>query len=140
VDSTSVTPSYVYQYLDSGRLVVGGTDCEVSYFTDTYPQLINMKYVYGVYPLPRIIKRLCVCIAALRTLTSQIAGTYDDFTSVSLPAGFEASKGEPYQNIKSSLDYLQSEARGIVYGSEAKGQVSADFRTQASYRPYTIFG
>lgn len=139
VDSTSVTTSTVYTYKSSGRMVVGGTNCEVSYFADNNPQLVNVKYAYGVYPIPRIIKRLCVCIAGIRTLIAQIAGTYDDFTSVSLPAGFTASKGEPYMNIRAALDYLQSEAKGIVYGdmSDAMG---SSLRRAPSYRPFTLFG
>jgi len=139
IDSTDVTTSYVHQYNDSGRLILG-TDAEASYFSDRDRQLVNMKYTYGVYPMPRIIKRLCICIAGIRTLIAQTAGTYDDFTSVGLPAGFSASKGEPYMNIKAGIDYLQGEARGIVYGSQTTGQVSGDFRTGASYIPFTLFG
>jgi len=138
VDSTDVTVDNVYTYV-SGKMVVGN-DTEVSYFTNTYPQLVDVKYIYGVYPMPRIIKRLCVAIAGIRTLIAQIAGTYDDFTAVALPAGFNASKGEPYVNIKSALDNLQSEAKGIVYGSGDGNQVSADFRKLPSYRPFTLFG
>jgi len=139
INSTSVTPSNVYQYKNSGRLVLSST-AESSWFADNTPQLVNLKYIYGVYPLPQIIKRLCICIAGIRTLTSQIAGTYDDFTSVSLPGGFTGSKGEPYTNIQSSLNFLQGEARGIVYGTRSTGQVSADLRTEPSYRPYALFG
>ena len=43
-------------------------------------------------------------------------------------------------NIQSSLNYLQGEARGIVYGTQSTGQVSGDFRTAPSFRPYTLFG
>ncbi len=139
IDSTVVTPSTVYSY-DTGKLQVGGTDCEMSYFSGKNPKLIDLKYVFGVYPMPRIIKRLCVILAGMRTLTAQILGTYDDFANVSLPGGVQASKGEPYMNIQAGLNYMQGEARGIIYGSEATGQVSADFRTMPSYRPQTLFG
>ena len=140
IDSTSVTPSYVYQYGDSGRLLLGTGDVEVSYFADNEPQLVNMKYVYGVYPLPLIIKRLCVILAAMRTLTAQIAGTYDDFTNVSLPGGVTASKGEPYTNIREAVSGFQGEARGIIYGSRTEGQIGGGLRIQPSYRPYSLFG
>jgi len=140
IDGTSVTPSYVYQYKDPGKLVLGTDDAEVSYFSDSNPQLVNLKYVYGVYPLPQTIKRLCILLAGIRTLVAQIAGTYDDFTNVSLPGGVTASKGEPYTNIREAVAGFQGEARGIIYGSQSTGQVSGDFRTQPSYRPYTIFG
>lgn len=139
VDSVSVTPSNIYQYKPEGKLLLS-TDAEVSWFANNEPQLVNLKYIYGVYPIPRIIQRLCICLAGIRTLTAQIAGTYDDFTSVSLPGGFTGSKGEPYTNIQASLNFLQGEARGIVYGTKSTGQVSADFRTTASFRPYTLFG
>jgi len=139
IDSTSVTPSYVYQYNSSGRLLLS-TSAEANSFLDSTPQLVDIEYIYGVYPLPQIIKRLCICIAGIRTLTSQIAGTYDDFTSVSLPGGFQGSKGEPYTNIQASLNFLQGEARGIVYGTQSMGQVSGDMRTWPSYRPYSLFG
>lgn len=139
IDSTSVTPSNIYQYKDSGRLKLK-SNAEVQFFSNREPQLVELKYIYGVYPLPRIIQRLAVCIAGIRTLTAQIAGTYDAFSSVTLPGGFSGNKGEPYTNIRSSLDYLQGEAKGIVYGTKSAGQVSGNFRTEASYRPFALFG
>ena len=137
VDSTAITSSSVYQYPASGKLVLSSSS-EVQYFSITEPQLVNLHYIYGVNELPRIIKRLCVIMAAMRTLTSQIAGTYDDFTSISLP-GLTGSKGEPYTNIREALSRMQAEARGIVYGelSEALG---ADMRKYPSYRPFVVFG
>ena len=139
VNSTSVTPSKVFQYKDSGKLLLN-TTAEVSYFSNATPQLVNIKYVYGVYPLPQIIKRLCIILAGIRTMIAQIAGTYDDFTNVSLPGGLSASKGEPYTNIRESVAGLQGEARGIIYGSQQTGQIGGDLRTVPSYRPYSIFG
>lgn len=139
VDSVSVTPAYVYQYLDSGKLVLGTSDVEAVFFADSRPQLVNLKYVFGVYPMPRIIKRLCVVMSGMRTLASQIAGTYNDFTSVSLPGGFTGSKGEPFTNIRAALDKLQAEAKGIVYG-DSSDALGADFRRLPSYRPYMVFG
>lgn len=138
IDSTSVTPSNVYQYTDSGKLVLS-TSAEATHFNNAYPQLIDINYVYGVYPMPRIIKRLCIVIAAMRALSAQIAGTYNDFTSFSLPGGVTAAKGEPYVNIQSALNKLQSEAKGIVYGDPSNA-LGADFRNLPSYRPFTLFG
>jgi len=138
IDSTEITTSSVYQYNDSGKLALS-TSAESRFFTITYPQLVNIKYVYGVYPLPRIIKRLCIIIAAMRALSAQIAGTYDDFTSFALPGGVTGSKGEPYTNIQSALMKLQAEAKGIVYGDKSSA-LGADFRNLPSYRPFTLFG
>ena len=141
IDDVEVTPSNIYQYKEECRLRLS-QDAEVSWWADNEPQLVELKYVYGVYPLPRPIKRLCICIAGIKTLISQIAGTYDDFTSVSLPAGFNASKGEPYMNIKSALDYLQGEAMSIT-GSQTSSKGETGVQAQRSfgvYRPFTLFG
>lgn len=122
-DGTDVTVSTVYQYKNSGRLHIQGNNCEITYFDNIHPQSVDIQYIFGVYPLPRLIKRLCVVIASIKTTIAQIAGTYDDFTSVSLPAGFTAAKGEPYMNIKASLDKFQQEAMDITN----------------KYRPFTLF-
>lgn len=139
IDSVDVTPSNVFQYKASGRLLLG-VDSETTFFTNSRPQLIDIKYVFGVYPMPRIIKRLCIIIAGIRTLTAQIAGTYNDFTSFTLPGGVTANLGEPYTNIREAVFRLQGEARGIVYGTGDGDQVSADFRTNPTYRPFSVFG
>lgn len=135
IDSTTVTPGYVYTEY-SGRLRLS-VDAEVQYFTDTYPQLVTMSYIYGVEDFPRVIKRLCVILTALRTLTSQIAGTYDDFTAITLP-GITGSKGEPYTNIRESINKLQSEAKAIIGDVEQGVQLEA--KGWRSYRPLTYFG
>lgn len=139
IDSTDITLSNVYQTQASGKLQLGNGS-EMSYFSDREPQLVNMKYVFGVFPMPKVIKRLCILLTSMRTLTAQIAGTYDDFANVSFPGGVSASKGEPYLNIQASLNYMQGEARGIIYGSGLGDQVSKDFRNVPSYRPFTLFG
>ena len=139
IDSTSITPANVYQYKDSGRLVLGD-DSEVSYFSDNRPKLIDMQYVYGVYPLPNTIKRLCIILSSIKTLVSQISGTYDSFTSFSLPGGVTASLGEPYTNIREAVSGLQGEARGIIYGAGTTGQIGGGLRILPSYRPFVNFG
>lgn len=139
IDSTEVTPSNVFQYKASGRLLLG-VDAEVRRFSSSTPQLVNIKYVFGVYPMPQIIKRLCICLSGIRALTAQIAGTYDDFTNVSLPGGVTASKGEPYTNIREAVATLQGEARGIIFGSTTSGQIGGGVRINPSFRPYSCFG
>ena len=88
-------------------------------------------------PLP--IKRLCIIIAALKTLIAQISGTYDDWTSISMPLGVSGARGEPYQNIKSAVDYLQREARAIVYG-DAGDQLGSSLNKNPVWRPHVMFG
>jgi len=139
IDGTSVTPSTVAQYFPQGKLILT-SESESSWFSNNDYQQVNIKYIYGVYPLPKIIKRLCIVISGIRTLISQVAGTYDDFTTVSLPGGFNASKGEPYVNIVNAIDRFQQEAKGIIYGAQSTGQISGDFRQASSFRPYTLFG
>lgn len=136
IDSVDVTPSNVFVYNDAGRLLLSN-EAEMTHFNDATPKLVNIKYVYGVYPLPQIIKRLAILLAGMRTLTAQIAGTYDDFTALTMP-GITASKGEPYVNIQSALAFMQGEARGIVFGFAGE-QVTADWRSQSTYRQFTLF-
>jgi len=138
IDNIDVTPGFVYQY-PGGKLIMGGT-AEVSRFSDNERQLVNLKYAYGVYPMPKVIKRLAICIAGIRTLIAQISGTYDDFTTISLPGGFNGSKGEPYVNIRAALDSMQREAKGIIYGAGDGDQLGADFRKAPSYRQFVRFG
>lgn len=138
IDSTSVTTTQVYQYLDEGKLQLK-TTAEKTYFVNTLPQQINLKYVFGVYPVPTIISRLCICIAGIKTLVAQIAGTYDDFTSVSLPGGVSGSKGEPYTNIKAAIQGLQQEAKGIIHGQEGD-QLEGTYNKLPAYRPFQVFG
>jgi hypothetical protein len=138
IDNVVNNVDEVFIYKDTGRLLLSGNS-NSSYFSKARPQQVRMKYIYGVYPIPEIIKRLCVLIAAIRTTTAQVAGTYDKFATVSLPGGLSGSKGQPYVNIQSAVTNLQQEARGIVYGNPT-GQASNDLRSLPSYRPFTLFG
>jgi len=123
VNGTVVTISKIFQYKESGRLLLGD-DAEVSIFETEDPQDINFRYIFGT-ALTRTIKRLCVLMAGIKTLVSQVAGTYEDFSTVSMPGGVSASKGQPYVNIQSAVTSLQKEANEII--TKIK-------------RPYMIFG
>jgi len=107
VDSTSVTTSSVYQYKNYGKLELG-TDAEVSFFSATTPQLVDLAYWYGMYPIPRIVERYTTLLAGMRALTAQIGGTFDDVTSFSVPH-MTGSLGEPYTNIREALTRLEKE-------------------------------
>lgn len=139
VDGITVTPANCFVYTDgSSKISLAKSGAEATLFTQKQ-QAVTLTYSYGITPVPQIIKRLCILLAGMRTLTAQIAGTYDDFTSISLPGGLSGSKGEPYMNVQSALNYMQGEARGIIYGSQSTGQVSGDFRTNPSYPPFALF-
>lgn len=112
IDSTSVTPSTLKIYRDTGKIILGSSS-EVSYFSANEEQLIEIDYFYGVYPFPDIIQRLCTLDAALRTLAAQIGATYDDITSGSLPET-TFSLGEPWTNIKQGIEQLRLERKEIL--------------------------
>jgi hypothetical protein len=118
INSTSVTPSKIYQYPKTGKLQLKDT-AEVTYWNDSYPQLCTVVYWYGVYPLPYEVKRYVEVSAALKALAAQIGGTFNDPTSYEFP---EASigLGEPYTNIRAGMEKLlveleQLEAQLIKY-------------------------
>lgn len=115
VESTSVTPAQVTIYNNKGMLKLdkGNLSPESSLFTDAYGKCIGVKWVYGVYPIPRNIIRLTAAIAAIQCLITQIGGTYNDVTSYSIPH-FTASKGEPYVNIREALVRCDNEVKRIL--------------------------
>lgn len=136
IDSTAITLSSVFTYEESGKVLLGNSS-EKATFTDATPQLVSWEYIYGVEPFPRIIKRLCIILSGIRTLTAQTAGTYDDFTMVTLP-GLTGSKGEPFTNIREAIVKLQSEAKAIIGDVEQGSQIEA--KGWHSYRPFSQFG
>jgi len=111
-NSVSITTSDIYQYKQSGKLVLQ-TDAEATIWSSTYPQNISLSYWYGVYPIPRIVERYCTIVAAMRMLSAQIGGTFDDVTSFNLPH-MSGSLGEPYTNIREALARLTKERDYIL--------------------------
>jgi len=110
IAETSITTSNVYQYDTQGKLVLS-KDAEMQYFSNSYPQQVTMSYYYGVRPDSRyksLIKDFTASITAMMALVHQIGGTFDDVTSYSFPE-FNASKGEPYTNIREA--WLKTETR-----------------------------
>lgn len=101
VEGTSVTTTELYVYQDEGYIQLKD-DAEVTSFHDTTPQAVIITYTHGVTPIPNIIVDYTAVIAGMSTLIEQIGGTYDDVTSYSLPE-LQASKGEPYTNIREAL-------------------------------------
>lgn len=109
ISGVTVTPSKVYKWEDEGYLELHGQlNPEATYFTRQYPQNVVVSWVYGVYPVPADVKRLVASIAAQQCLIEQIGGTYNDVTNYSIPH-LSASKGEPYMNIRATIDYLKKE-------------------------------
>jgi len=66
---------------------------------------IEFTYTYGYATTPRLARTLCAQIAALKMLTSQVGGTYDDVTGGSV-GSFQFTKGEPSANIQKTIQTL----------------------------------
>jgi len=107
IDSTSVTPSYIYQYEATGKLVLGSS-AEFSYWTSKRAQKNELDYWYGVYPLPYEVKRLVLVYAALKALMAQAGGTFNVPSTYSLPEG-SVTIGQAYINIRGAWDMLNKE-------------------------------
>lgn len=58
--------------------------------------------------MPYEAQRYVQVVAAMRVLTSQVGGTYDDPSSISLPEG-SVTVGQAYINIKAAIDLLERE-------------------------------
>ncbi|HHA19626.1 MAG TPA: hypothetical protein ENK70_07975 [Methylophaga sp.] len=115
INSTSVTPSNVYIYtgIEGGAMIKLKNDAEKTVFDDSKPQLVDITYKYGTQSVPRNIKRLTAVLASIMTLVSQIGGTYNDITSFSVPE-FTAGLGEPYTNIRETVNRLEKEALSLM--------------------------
>jgi len=107
IDGTSVTVSEIYVYPGLSKIILKDT-AEVRYFTVTKPQQVVINYTYGHTAVPRIINKITASIAAMSALIQQIGGTFDDVTAYTLPE-FTVSKGEPYTNIRETVNQLQKQ-------------------------------
>ena len=110
IDSTSVTPSYIYQYKEQGRLVLS-SDAEASNWVSKKAQLNVLKYWFGVYPMIELVKRLTGIYASLFILQTQMGTTHNIPSTYSLPEG-SVTIGQAYINIKGTWDTLM---RNKVY-------------------------
>ncbi len=112
IDGTNIVLNTLFLRKEAGEIELG-KDSSTRVFSRTNPQQVNITYTYGVYPIPRIITRLCVVVAAIRTAMAKVTGSYVDYATISLP-GLSGSKGQPYVNLKAGVDELQDEAKEIV--------------------------
>jgi len=116
IDSTSVTPSYVYQYKDVGQITLKSS-AEYTNFKADY-QTVNSNYWYGVKDeykneVPLLVRKYVSIVAALMALINQIGGTYNDVTVFKL-GPMEGSLGEPYTNIREAVMRLIAERDRIA--------------------------
>lgn len=109
IDETSVTTSNVDVWKQESKLLLK-SDAEQTTFKvkSTGERVNSVTYTYGYDPIPSIVKRAVENIAARMALANQIGGTFDDITSYTVD-GIQASKGEPYTNIRATLLALKQE-------------------------------
>lgn len=118
-DSVTVGGTSVYQYNQYGKLTLGRS-AEVSTYNASYPQLCNVKYYYGVYPIPYIVKEFTAVIAALmivgymtgNTFNSAIQYTVPEF-SIQKPNATDAFNSVAQQLIN-QRDFLLTNVRALI--------------------------
>ena len=107
VDGVSVTPSTLLIYEDVG-LIQLTTSSNASYFSNRAGKLVNIKYFYGVYPVPTTLVRYASLIASMNVLTALMGNRVLMYNSITLPE-LSATQGEPHIRIKGVMDALQTE-------------------------------
>ena len=110
IDSTSVTVTNIYQYPDTGKIQLKNT-AEKTTFIETTPQLIDIDYWWGVYPMDPVAQRYCVVLASLKTLMAQIGGTHIPST-YNFPEG-AVTIGQAYVNIREAWNSLDRERKEL---------------------------
>lgn len=105
-NSTTLTPSSVYQYKESGKLKLSSSS-EVTTWTSASSLLNSFTYYYGV-KLPYMAQRLTMVYAALKALMAQAGGTHNIPSTYSLPEG-SLTVGQAYINIRGAWDMLSKE-------------------------------
>lgn len=111
INSTSVTTTNIYLYNDLGKMVLKN-NAEKNYFDNAYPQLVDLNYWFGVYPIPEEVKRYVIVAAGVKLLSSQMGGTYNTPSTYTLPEG-SVTIGQAYVNIKSTRDTLMEELKAL---------------------------
>jgi len=106
-NSTTVTPSTIYQYKEMGKLLLS-SESEVQTWTSYKAQQNVFAYYWGVYPIPYEVVRYTIVIAAMRTLGTQTGGTFNVPSTYSLPEA-SLSIGQAYVNIRETFNMLKAE-------------------------------
>lgn len=109
---TSITLSSLYIYKKQGKITLSNTS-ECTYFYDTYPQMIELFYSFGVYPIPEEVKRYVIVSAAERMLSAQMGSTYNVPSTYSLPEG-SVTIGQAYINIDGTAKRLYQEKKDLA--------------------------
>jgi len=97
IDSTSITVSYLNQYADIGKLTLG-TSAEKTVWEDSSPQLCNVVYFYGTYPIPVIIKEMTAILTGILICNYFMGNKYASAISYTLPE-LSVNKQPVMQNL-----------------------------------------
>jgi len=111
ITDINITVSSLYTYERLGKIMLSKTS-EVRYFYAYEPQLVDLNFWYGVYPLPAEVKRFTIVQASLSTLAAQIGGTYATPSTYTLPE-VSLSIGQAYVNIRETFNSLLKEAQAL---------------------------
>lgn len=119
IDETDVTlgTTYSYIYKKTGKITLGN-NAEEKVWKDVYPQQCNVKFHWGVYPLPIIIKKLTAIIAAITTAEYMVGNTYTFATSYSIPE-LSVTKGVPYPHFEKLINQLTKQSEKMIANIKA---------------------
>ena len=114
IDSTSVSVSNISKDSETGELYLGSS-AEVRRWTSKRAFLNNVKYYFGVYPIPHEAKQLCAVYAAIATLVEQTGGTFNVPSTYQLPEG-SVTIGQAYINIRETINGLEAKRKYLERG------------------------
>jgi hypothetical protein len=105
VDDTAESTGSLFVYNTEGAVVTGKSSGLTRF--SPKPQGNSLSYLYGVrkHPLHKQVKQLCMTLAAMSVLSSQMGGTHNIPSTISLPEG-SLSIGQAYINIKGTRDTI----------------------------------
>lgn len=106
-DSTSVTPSNILQWTETGKLQLSSS-AEKTAWSSKNTQDTTINYWFGVYPIPRNIKRLTEVKTAMKMLRAQMGGTHNIPSTYQTPEA-SVTVGQAYVNIRGTYDVLDKE-------------------------------
>lgn len=113
VNDTAESTDSLYVYNTEG-FVVTGKNSSLNRFSPKV-QANELSYLYGVRApiLHKQVKQLCIVLSAMSVLTSQMGGTHNIPSTVSLPeASFTI--GQAYINIKGTSDTLVQQYQRLI--------------------------
>ena len=120
-----ITDKYDYDLFKKTGLLNFHTRNTLTRFDILDKLIIKFEYGYNLdlenkanfTELNYIVRKITAILTARNILIQQIGGTSDDITSYSLPE-LQASKGEPYTNIRATIKGLQDELNYTIKNNQ----------------------